>query len=383
MTAAVSCAAKTTPTMPSPQRSRWSLIGPSPIGTARRMMSTPTREGRDARVECVALVRAEDLRIEERFERLGRHFRVVDREQHTVDLLEHQNLTFRVSSPLSVNVATELRVFVQLDVREPVQQRGERDLAFEAREPGPQAEVGAAAERHDLRLLACDVEAVRLREDGRIAVARAEQDDDLFALRDRRLGDLDVRRRGSRRQLDRRVVAQQLLDGGLDGGAVLEQVQLVAVAQEREHAVADEVLRRLVSGDEDQDAQAEQLLLRQLLVVLLGGDERGQEVVARFLAAVLDEGPEVHAELRDRPHGLVQRVRRRHGVEDRCDLARPALERIAVLDGDTHQLADDECREAGTRSRRSRPCRPRTCTARGAHRRSVRCASGASRPSAA
>ena len=77
-------------------------------------------------------------------ERLGRGVSVADREDHTIQLLEHQNLTFSDLRPASVIVGRYCGFFIQLDVRETLQQRVKHDLSFEASEPGSEAEVRAA-----------------------------------------------------------------------------------------------------------------------------------------------------------------------------------------------------------------------------------------------
>ena len=72
-----------------------------------------------------------------------------------------------------------------------------------------------------------------------------------------------------------RVVAQQLVDRvGVERRVVAPALELGAVAQQRERAVADEVDGRLVAGDVQQDHLVEQLVGRQPVAVVLGGDER-------------------------------------------------------------------------------------------------------------
>ena len=71
-----------------------------------------------------------------------------------------------------------------------------------------------------------------------------------------------------------------------EAGIVAQRLELLGMAQQRQHAVADQVDRRLVAGDEEEDAGGEQLVLAQLVAGLLGGDEAGEHVVARRRAAL-------------------------------------------------------------------------------------------------
>jgi hypothetical protein len=71
--------------------------------------------------------------------------------------------------------------------------------------------------------------------------------------------------RGALEQRQRRVVADDLLGGRLHQRAVGEQaLPLIAVDEQRPHAVADHVHRRLVAGVQQEDARPDQLVLRQL-----------------------------------------------------------------------------------------------------------------------
>ena len=88
----------------------------------------------------------------------------------------------------------------------------------------------------------------------------------------------------------------------------------------RAQSVADEVLRRLMTGDEDQDAQTDQLLRREAVAFLLGDEQGAQQVVPRIVAALVDEAHEVQAEVRHGADRLVQCVqvgRRGRGSERR------------------------------------------------------------------
>src|SRR3990172_4809232 len=98
--------------------------------------------------------------------------------------------------------APQDRVRAELDAvareaqrREPGEERRERHLGLEPRERGPEAEVGAEAEREGAGLGAGEVEAVRVREGQRIAVCGANPADDEGAPADRVAAELRILRR--------------------------------------------------------------------------------------------------------------------------------------------------------------------------------------------
>ena len=104
--------------------------------------------------------------------------------------------------------------------------------------------------------------------------------------------------------LHRRVVAQQLLDRASISSRVLAQVaKLIRMPQQRQHAVADQVRRRLVPGGEQQHAVGEQLVRVQhsRLPARAGRTSRLSPGVVRRL---LDDALEVS------PHLLARQLRR-------------------------------------------------------------------------
>ena len=88
-------------------------------------------------------------------------------------------------------------------------------------------------------------------------------------------------------EVQRRVEAQDLLDGGRGRVGVREQPRRVArrADEDRPHPVADGVHRRLVAGVEQQHAGGDQLVGAQPLAVRLGRDQLGDQVVRRPGAA--------------------------------------------------------------------------------------------------
>ena len=95
--------------------------------------------------------------------------------------------------------------------------------------------------------------------------------------------------------LDRRDPAQHLLDRDRDLRRVVdEQLPLVGVQQQLLHAAADDVARRLVAADEDQQRLVQHVVGAEPVAVDLGVHEHAHEVVGRLRLALRDR---VRAEL--------------------------------------------------------------------------------------
>ena len=91
------------------------------------------------------------------------------------------------------------------------------------------------------------------------------------------------------RELDRAVVAEELLDRVADQvGVVAQRGQLVGVAEQGQGAVADQVHGRLVAGQVEEDDLVAQLGWGEAVAFLLGGDERAEKVVGGLAALPLD-----------------------------------------------------------------------------------------------
>ncbi len=102
---------------------------------------------------------------------------------------------------------------------------------------------------------------------------------------------LDVAPRRAGHPLERRAVAQDLLDRrGQEVGRCPEPGELVRVLEEAQDGVVDQVRGRLLAADEEELHEAQDLLVRQPLAVHLGLDEPGQQVVAARAAALGDQG---------------------------------------------------------------------------------------------
>src|SRR5262249_53431051 len=158
-----------------------------------------------------------------------------------------------------------------------------------------------------------------------------------LALGDRPAADRDLGARDACGALYWTVVAQEFLHGARDQpGRLAKPTQLLGVTQERQRAVADQIDRRLVAGDEREDAGGDQLVLAQLVSRLLSGDQRREQVAARRGAALGDEPSHVVSDgVTGRPAPLRNLGLRRQpdGIEPAGDVEAPALEPLVILDG--------------------------------------------------
>src|SRR5881628_3460769 len=188
----------------------------------------------------------------------------------------------RLQSPQREALAVLRLVRDELELREPPHERVDGDLPFHAREGSAEAEVNAPAEGDVAVVGPGEVETIRVGELGGIAIRSADEGHHHLTLADRPAADRDVRARDARSALHGTIVAQQLLDGTPDEpGRLAEPTELAGMAQECQGPVADQVDRRLVAGDEQENARRKQLVLAQFVARLFGGDERRQEIAAR------------------------------------------------------------------------------------------------------
>ena len=188
-----------------------------------------------------------------------------------------------------------------------------------------------------------DVEAVGIGKLRRVPVRRRQQDHRLLALLQRRATDLHLLQRDAACELHRRVIAQYLLDCALGQRRVVPQLgELIGVAQQRQRAVADQVHRRLVTGNQQQDARRQQLLLAQLVPFVFGGDQRADQVVLRVLPPLSDQAAEVVPERFDHVPTLLLLLRRQRffWVEAAGRLPRPLSERDVVFHRHAQHFAD-------------------------------------------
>ena len=152
-------------------------------------------------------------------------------------------------------------------------------------------------------------------------------------------------------QLHRWVVPQRLLDDrrrtvGVGG----ELVPVAGLAQQLQDRIRDEVHGGLVAGDQQQVAGGHDLLGRQLVAVLLGRDQRRDQVLPRRGPALLDELGEVTAQPAAGLHALIEGLRHLTGdggerVEPLGQQGRGPAELRLVLDRDAEQPADDRNRQ--------------------------------------
>ena len=123
------------------------------------------------------------------------------------------------------------------------------------------------------------------------------------------------------------------------------------MAQEREHPVADEVHRRLVAGHEQEDAHGQELALRQPITLLLGRDERAQQIRPWLPPPLGDLGAEVLGQRMTRLHAAPLNLHiglGADGVQTARQVGRPLSDRGLVTDGHPQHLADHRDRQRDT-----------------------------------
>src|SRR3546814_6738620 len=142
--------------------------------------------------------------------------------------------------------------------------------------------MDALAERQAGAVMAPQVEAVGLGKLQRVAVGRAEQAHHVAAGGNAPAGDLDLFAGPAADLLDRALVAQELVDGAFHERRVGSQARkLVGIADQRQHSVADQVLRGLVTGPQQEHAVGQQFLLAPrvaaaVTVCLQGGNQSSE-----------------------------------------------------------------------------------------------------------
>ena len=132
-------------------------------------------------------------------------------------------------------------------------------------------------------------------------------------------------------QLDRRIVAEQLLHRRRDElGPLAEQGELIGVAQESPDSVPDEVRGGFVAGRKQKAQHHPRFLGGQLVAGVLGLDQARDEIVAGLAAALLDDAGEVFRELPGGTIHLLFLFRRKERLQSACQIVGPDLEAFEV-----------------------------------------------------
>ena len=158
----------------------------------------------------------------------------------------------------------------------------ERDLALHPGQCRTEAEVGAVPERQVTLGAAPDVE----RPGGRpvlalVVVGGPDDEQHGLACLEGFTVELDVVRQRPVHVLRRVVEAQRLLDRvGDERRIVDEERTLLGMLGQQLDRVGEQLRRRLVAGDDEQDAEAEQLLLGERSAVDLEVEQIGDEPLA-------------------------------------------------------------------------------------------------------
>jgi hypothetical protein len=105
------------------------------------------------------------------------------------------------------------RGIIKTEARQAAEERGDGNFSFKAGKLGSKAKMDAAAERHWPDVFACDIELVRVRVNGWVAIGGPEQAQDCLSLANPGAANRHVLQGCASGNLNRRVVPQELFDG--------------------------------------------------------------------------------------------------------------------------------------------------------------------------
>src|SRR5437762_8709635 len=166
--------------------------------------------------------------------------------------------------PAKCVIQPKLRFACQLERRNPLGERSEQRLAFEACHSLPDAAVNAGAEGHMAGGAAPNVESVRLVPTARIAVGRGEKQQHLFTVANPNAGHLDWSCGGAEEGLHRRLETQHFLEGAADQVGILAKYgPLLGVAGKAVQRVAEPVDRGVDAGGKKGAHQHARFVFRQ------------------------------------------------------------------------------------------------------------------------
>src|SRR5262249_6827029 len=130
-------------------------------------------------------------------------------------------------------------------------------------------------------------------------------------------------------------------------GIAREARAILWMSGEGEECVAEEVRRRFMAGDQQEEAEAEKLVVSEGPTIHLGGKERAHEVVAWCGAALGKEAAEVLGERLGGGNRSLAELGGGHvgGVRATDEVARPRAKRGTIPRRDPHELRDDGRRQ--------------------------------------
>jgi len=132
---------------------------------------------------------------------------------------------------------------------------------------------------------------------------------------------------------DRRDPAQHLFDRGRGEARIGDDARaLLRILDQGEHSARDEVSRRLVPGDRQEEEERVELRLAELLAVDLGVDEDGHQVVALLTLAGLGELACVHPHFHRRGLAVFER-RLELRIVEADEAIRPIEEHVTIFLG--------------------------------------------------
>ncbi len=185
-----------------------------------------------------------------------------------------------------------------MDVWEAAEEFLEDDFDFESGEAGAEAEVFADAEGEVVVGVAGDVEGIGVCEVVFVAVDGGVPHDDAVAFGNGLAVDLCVGGGDAGHVGDGGGPAEDFFDGAIDEVWVIaEELPLFGVFGEGVHAAGDGVACGFVAGDEEEEAEEEDVHVAELFAFDFGVDEEGDEVFSAVFAAFGDHAHQVGVHL--------------------------------------------------------------------------------------
>ena len=234
-----------------------------------------------------------------------------------------------------------------LDVLHVLEQLLEGEPRLEPGERGAEALVDPAPESEMARHLAMDVERGRIGKDASVEVCCSENAVHERAGRQVEACDGARPRRSPEAVVDRPFDTERLFDGVRNQPwSFAELAKRSRARQKLVHHQSDQLRRRLVSSDQQQLRETEELLRAELLRPLGRADHEGEQVVPRMFPCVGDGLRQVRVQIPEalvkggHSPGLLRALGHRRDEKASGDLIRPSLEVGHVGSIDAQQLRD-------------------------------------------
>ena len=206
--------------------------------------------------------------------------------------------------------------------------------------------MNAGAEGQMAVVGSADVQTIGIGESGRIAIGRAQATQHDLAGRDGLAIDFDRLAGQAAGPLHGAVVAKQFVDGGFDQFRLADkQFPLIAVAEQRQHSVTDEVRGCFVAGGQQQHAVGEDLVAVQAVRFLFGFQQPRQHGISGRGSQAHDHLLEICADFIPRLVGTRLLFGRRIQRKRRGQIVGPLFDAGEIFRGESEHLHDGDHRK--------------------------------------